>query len=384
MPRALPTRLALVAALALSAVTVTAAPARAQPGSPARADDLRVTYDDAFAALLEGDYPAAARGFQAVAAGSSDPDLRAAASELARLATTLERRRTGAAPTGAPAAIQRDAEDQVEGRTNVLVTSTIAGFYSGFVLLDLLDVDDFRAGVLVVTGTTAAGFAGSLLATRDRTITGGMGDAFGLGMLLGVGNGLLLSIPLGLDSSEQVELMGLGGMAAGAGIGIALADRIRPTRGQVGFVGTLSTLGLATAGLGLGVVQPDSISENAVALLLTAGLDGGAILGLSLAPRIDWSPSRARLASLGVFLGGLGGWALGALATGADDVSDDDARLWAGATLAGVWAGFGLAAHFTRDMDPDPRFTPPSVLDRAVIAPTVIEGGGGLAISGSW
>lgn len=378
-------RVALAVVISLSCVAVAAAPVRAQPGQPA-GSDMRAIYDDAFAAMIEGDYRAAVRGFDAVAAGSNDPDLRAAARELGRLATALESRgaRVGGVVPGAPTPAQRDVEDQDQGRTSVIVTSTITGFYSGFVLLDLMDVDDFRTGILVVTGSTALGFGGSLLATRDRTITGGMGDAFTLGLGLGLGNGLLLSIPLDITSSEGVELMALGGMALGAGIGITLADRVRPTRGQVGFVTTMSTLGVATTALGLAVVQPDDLDSDSFALLMLGGLDGGAALGLTFADRIDWSSSRARLVNLGLFLGGLGGWAVAALTTGANDLSDNDARLWAGSALGGMWAGFGLAAHFTRHMDPDPRFTKPSALDNAVVTPTAMPGGGGLSISGSW
>jgi hypothetical protein len=59
------------------------------------------------------------------------------------------------------------------------------------VLVDLLNVNDVRGGTAVVMATTAGGVIGSVLGTRDRTMTGGMSDAWSLALTVGAGNALL-------------------------------------------------------------------------------------------------------------------------------------------------------------------------------------------------
>ncbi len=346
-------------------------PPVAQPTPPPSSDtaDVIAAYDQAFAALLAGEFEKAAVGFRAVADRSVEPDRRAAAHELARLADGLIARgaRLHVKSPGqtAPAPARMVAEDDRPdaGRAGFIVTTTLASTYLGVYLLDVLDTADFRAAVLVITGTTAAGLLGSLYGSRGKTITAGTADAYSLGISMGVGNALLLAWPLGLGTSHQsVQTTVVGGMVVGGIAGLVLGDRTQPTRGQVGFTGTTATLGLATAGLGLIVAQPNT-SADTILLVLAGGLDAGAGLGLGLAGDLDWSPGRQRLTSLGSFLGALAGWATAALLTGASGDGDTVSRAWAGSTLAGMWGGFALSAYLTRDMKPDPRFgtAPPRV-----------------------
>ncbi len=360
-----------------------------QPVPTSDTADVIAAYDQAFAALLAGEFQKAAVGFRAVASRSVEPDRRAASRELARLADGLIARgaKLRLKSPGQTAPVTRAVADDDQpdaGRAGFIVSTTLASTYLGVYLLDVMDTSDFRAAVLVITGTTAAGFLGSLYGSRGKRITAGTADAYSLGMTLGVGNALLLAWPLNLDgSSESVQSTVVGGMVLGGVAGMVLGDRTQPTRAQVGFTGTTATLGLATAGLGLVVAQPDT-SADTVLLVLAGGLDAGAALGLGLAGNLDWSPGRQRLTSLGAFLGALAGWATAALLTGTDSSGDTTSRAWAGSTLVGMWGGFALATHLTRNMKPDPRFAAPPPKIDAQLGPTFIGRAPGLAISGTW
>ncbi|HUH01112.1 MAG TPA: hypothetical protein VML75_03895, partial [Kofleriaceae bacterium] len=282
----------------------------APPARAADTADVIARYDLAFGALLAGKLELARHGFRDVAARSVEPNRRAAAAELARLTDELVRRGArlqtgGPSVTAPPPQVKLVSEDDQPdaGRSSFIVTSTLAGTYAGVVLLDVMDIDDFRPGVVIITGTTAAGFLGSLYGSRDRHITAAMADAYSLGILFGVGNGLLLASPLGLDGeSEEVQSFTLAAMAVGGTVGLVASDRVQPTRAQVGLAGTTGILGIATTGLALGIIQPD-VSSDTVLLLLAGGLDVGAAFGIGLGSSLDWSVSRQRLTSLGAFLG---------------------------------------------------------------------------------
>jgi len=223
-------------------------------GAQPAAADAQAQFDAAFDAMTRGDLATASTGFHAVAGATADPELRGAANQLARLADDLMRRNmrlvAAAAPPGeSGGAPMRDTvgvseDDQSDGgRTSFIVSTTIASLYSGVVLLDVLDVDDVRTGTLVVMGSTTVGLLGSLYGTRGRTMTGGMADAWSLGLMVGTGNALLLSGPLGLyeadeNASEKVQTFVLGAAWGGAAASLFAADRIRPTRAQVSVTGT--------------------------------------------------------------------------------------------------------------------------------------------------
>jgi hypothetical protein len=353
-----------------------------------------VVYDNAFNSLLIGDFAAAERGFGWVAAQHPDPEKRAAARELARLAAELRMRgarltMAGGTPPPPTAPSVAPADEPDAGRSSFIVTSTLAGFYSGFFLLDLLDTDDVRTGTAVVMGTTTLGLLGSLYGTRGRTMTSGMADAYALGIGVGVGNALLLTLPLDqVDSSEEVTGLILTGIVAGGAAGLYAGYQFRPTSGQVGYVGDTTILGLATAGFGMMIAQPD-VTEDAAMLTLAAGMDLGLGFGIFSAGKLDWSPSRQRLVSLGIFLGAVAGFGTVLLVVGDNGIDDADtgARVAGTAGLAGVWSGFALTWYLTRNMKPDPRYRRPALQLGA--APTAIrtpEGAvrPGLALVGSW
>lgn len=389
----------LATGLCMAAILPFASPVMAQvspttgeaAAGTADSGQLLAVYDQAFDALLRGDFAAAASGFDQVAAQSVNGERIAAARELARLARTMMSRgltiRSGTTAPGAATATvhQHIPEDDRPGagRTEVIASTTLASFYSGFVLNVLLDVDDFQAGALVVTAATGAGFAGSLLATRDRNITAGMASSYSLGLGLGLANGILLAHPLGAETEDGFLSIGLGSAALGATAGMIIGDRTRPTRAQVGLTGLLSMMGVTTSTLGtLIVADGDNLDGDTVLVLAAAGLDAGLVAGMVAAPRIDWSSSRAGLVSLSAFLGAVGGFGGAAIAIGEPD-SDTEGRVYAGTVLAGMWSGLAMGIYFTRDMKPDGRFAQPTTPPVTVV-PTVVEGGGGLGIAGQF
>jgi hypothetical protein len=305
-----------------------------------------------------------------------------------------------AAPVPAVDQPQPAVDEPDSGRTSFIVSTTLASFSSGFVVMDLLDRESLRGGVASISATTAVGFLASLHLSRGRTITAATADAYSLGMLLGAGNGLLLSKPVGIHGAtghEGTELMALGALALGGTAGLVLGDRLQPTRGQVAVTSTLSLLGIASFALGYGIIQPDSGGGDLGYLVPAACLDAGAVAGFLVAPHIDWSVSRARMVSLGSFLGALGGFATGVLAFGGsadlEELSEGKSlNAWSATTLAGVWSGFGLSWYLTRGMRPDVRFAPASAGRPAPgpaatamqILPTPLPGGGGFSVAGSF
>lgn len=330
-------------------------------------------------------------GFDAVALRTTDPERRATARELARLARRLKDQRVRfvferPSTIEVPKLVTSVAEDDEPsaGRAEFIAMTTLVSFYSGFVLNVLLDVDDFRLGTAIVAGTTAAGVTGSLFGSRGRRITGGMASAYSVGVLLGGGNAALLAEPFGLlDGEDQFMSFLLVGLAAGGIGGLLYSDSTNPTRAQMTFTGTLSYMGLATAGLSLLVAQPDDIEVDTVLLLLAAGLDVGAGVGLALSPKLDWSKSRGNLVWLSSFLGAVAGFGVVALVAGAPD-SDTEGRFFAASTLGGMWGGFGLGVHLTRNMKPDPRFAHEDGAPTTAVVPTIIDQAPGLAVMGSF
>jgi hypothetical protein len=382
--------------MALVMLVVSVSVAHAQPGSePAAAPDPKVFYDAGFAALLTNNFDGARAQFELVVQDPrSDPEMRGAARELIRLVDELTSRHAvltfGNVPDAGMAVVPpmlpgNDRDDPDEGRTGIIVSTTLASIYAGAVFSDLADTGDARAITGIVTGTTALGFVASLYGTRGRTIHGGTAEAYSLGMMLGAGNGLLLASPLGADSSEQWNTTILGGVAVTATAGFLYGQAVRPTRGQVSFAGTMATMGLVTTGLGLVVILPD-MDADSVLLTMAAGVDAGAAAGLYFGRDLTWSNGRARLVWLSALLGGMGGFAASVLLFGDEDEAGDDsdtkARMSAAIVIGGAWGGLFLGAHATRNMRPDSRFRVAASSDRMLVPIALPGGGGGLGYVG--
>jgi hypothetical protein len=387
---------------ALALVVAVVSVAAAQPMPPPA--DEQSQFDAAFDAMVRGDFAAASAGFKALASSSATPERRASSMELARLAdvliarggrlsygpATTEPAAPGAVLAGAPpaASVVAVSEDDSRdgGRASFVITTTMASFYSGFVLLDLLDVDDLKAGTLVVMGSTAGGVLGSIYGTKGRTMTGGMADAWRLGMFAGVGNALLLSGPLGLyesdtNASEKVNSFVLGSSWGLATAGLLVADHVKPTRGQVTVVENFGLMGVSSTLLSLAIIQPDDLDGDAFLTITAVGLDAGLAAGALFGDKLDWSHSRARLVELSAFLGAVAGVG-GSILLFSDSNDDNAARAAAGVTLVGLWGGFALGTHLTRNMAPDYRFRNQGA--SAMISPTSIRNAPGLALTGTF
>ena len=355
--------------------TVTPPPSVAPAVDP---PELRDAYERAFTLLIGEQWEAALAALNDVATRSVEPERRAAARELARYAHEMDER----AETG---------PKRTSGRASFVATTTMASFYAGFVLDDLLAVDDYKSQTMLVTGVTFAGFAASLLGSRGKKITESMSAGYASGLLVGAGNGLLLAPRLGIEpdssSSSDGEVndgylgFGLVTMAAGGAAAMYLSDCFYPTPAQAQFAGLMGMNGLATMGLGLAMIQPDNMDYKNILTLLALGLDGGVVGGVALGRILTWSKSRLTYVSLAEFLGGLTGVAVTVVAVDNAD-SDDGVRMGAGLVLGGLWGGFALAAHLTSDMAPDPRYrlTAPAV----TLVPMVSDHTQGLAVAGAF
>lgn len=395
-------------ALALVGLLI-ASPALAQPGAPAPApappsapvpepapaptpppapdtiiDPTTAAYDAAMNALIVGDFATAARGFDAVAAASPDPERRGAARALAGLARTWIDGGVRLASAGhVDALADAAAEHRTGGRVSFIATNTIWGLYGGVVLADLADLEDARAWAGTLFLSTGAGLLGSYAVTRGRKMTSAMAEGYWFGLMLGVGNALLLGEPLGLydgdsETSEKVQSAVFLSGSALALAGLVYGDQGGPTAGQIAFAETVSLLGLASTWLGMAILQPDDLDGSSALTVTALGLDASAIGGLAIARNLDWSSGRSRIASLGALLGGLGGVTAGVIAGG----EDPSARTLATLTLVGMWGGFGLTAHLTRGMKPDRGLAPPP--RQVQVVPTVHDGGAGLSLAGAW
>ncbi|MBK9037515.1 MAG: hypothetical protein IPL61_40765 [Myxococcales bacterium] len=349
---------------------------------PVAADPGEASYREGYAALIAGDFATARAKLTTAAQLALDPELRGAARELARLADDLAGRQARLVFGGAADGADDDGEDPADGRTSFVVSTTLASLYAGVVLVDLSDTGDVRSGAALVLGATAAGFLGSFFGSRGRSISGGMAEGYSTGMLIGAINGLLLADPLGADTSERFQMAVLSGLVLGGGAGLLYGDSARPTRGQMSFVGTMATLGIASAGLGLIVTNPD-VSSDTVLYTMTAGLDLGAGAGLVLGKDLTWSSGRARLVWLGALLGGVAGFGT-ALLIGGNDTGDELGRATAGIALAGTWGGFALAAHLTRSMRPDRRYLRPPLAAQVQVTPLAMPHGAGVGVAGAW
>jgi hypothetical protein len=359
------------------------------PPPTADTADVQGAYDRAFAALLRRDWATATALFDEVAARSVEADRRAAARELARFARS-------ASVADASAASDLDVEDRTSGRASFVVSTTLASFYAGFVLDDLLAIASYEGTVAAVTATTAAGLTSSLFGSRAFTISEGTASAYSTGILVGLGNGLLLAPPLGIDADAECGEIcgdgevnqaylgfGLGTMIVGGAAGAYLGHRFDPTAPQGRLVSLLAFNGLVTAGLMTAMLAGDDSDLNSddVLLILGGGLDAGLAAGIAVAPRLDWSGARTTYVTLGEAVGALGGFAVAAMAVGDDDGSEE---AYAGLILGGTWAGFAGAVYLTSGMTPHRRYQRVASSTVALTPTWSSDGGRGVSLAGTF
>jgi hypothetical protein len=248
----------------------------------------------------------------------------------------------------------------------VIVDFATVGALASIDILLRQNVDDGAAGTLIMLAGIGGGGALGWLLTERYTVDAGAAHATTLGLLAGAANGALLIRPSeSYDAEDVIGLLFLGSALGSAG-GFAYGQAADLTAGQSMFLGNTVLLGTATAAL-IGITGSRNGSfDNWENGMLALGLDAGLVGGALIAPRLDWSPRRARLVLAATALGALVGGMLPSLVTKRDEGESYNGDLIAGAMTAGLWGGFGLGIMMTRDTAPDPKYGNP----RRPAAPT--------------
>ncbi|MGE5186108.1 MAG: hypothetical protein ACM31C_28830 [Acidobacteriota bacterium] len=219
------------------------------------------------------------------------------------------------------------------------------------------DISDGNVVTFVLLAGIAGGGGAGYLLTQKYDIDAGVSHATTLGLLVGVTNGLLLIEPTGYDHGSSILGLVLAGSALGAAGGFAYGEAARLTPGQATFVGNMTLLGFATAGLGAITGSTNSRFGDWQDGTLALGLDGGVVAGIAIAPNLDWSAHRANVVLASTFIGAMAGsMVAGLLAkpdTGTNTTNND---VIAASMTAGLWGGFGLGIMMTKDAPPDPKF----------------------------
>ena len=273
------------------------------------------------------------------------------------------------------------------GNLEVTADFALLGLLGSITVIDANNLGDEGTGTLMIMGGAFAGGATGFLLAEKLKPTRADGHAASMGMSLGLANAALLLVPMDLtDSSEEVLPALLVGGTVGAVGGLALSRGLELTSGQVMFATNLALLGFGTSALAGALLDDDGEFDNGEMSALTLGLDGGALAGVLLAPKITWSAKRARVVGVasmaGFFAGSLAGAAF--VDKNADGSSGDpDPDAVAVGVLAGMWGGFLLGVKLTDEYATDPKFfpkQPPPV----TIAPMVSGGQLGVAIAGGF
>ena len=223
------------------------------------------------------------------------------------------------------------------------------------------DVHNGSAVSFILLAGTAGGAGIGYALTQKYHVDSGAAHATTLGLMLGAANGALLVEPTGWERGQSVLGLLLAGSAVGVTGGFAYGQAAHLTPGQATFVGNLTLLGAATAALGAITGSRDGSFGSWENTSLALGLDGGALAGALIAPKLDWSPRRAKTVFVSTTIGALaGGMLVGLLAKPKDGSSSDtNGDLAAAGMTAGLWGGFGLGILMTKETAPDPRFTQP-------------------------
>jgi hypothetical protein len=277
---------------------------------------------------------------------------------------------------GQPATSEAPPDGPRMGHVELVADFAAVGLLATIAALDARDYDDKDTGTLLVMGGMLGGGAVGWLAADKLDVTRGEAHAATMGLGLGLANAGLLLVPLGADDESHQVLTAL---AVGGGLGVvgglALGKKLHLTEGQTTFAGNLALLGIGTAAITAALIDDDDGSADSGEMsALAIGLDAGAIAGLAIAPKIDWSRRRARYVGVASLAGCFVGSLVGALAaTDRDDagVRHTDPDVAATGLLVGMWGGFAAGIALTGDFAPDPsRTTAPTSVPTS-LAPLV-------------
>lgn len=350
-------------------------------------------YQKARSLYFQGRLEEAASAFEALVLSAPTPEVRKAASELARLARDLhaqgmqlvEEKELAETELGARLSGKRSTDELAQLYLNAAVLGIGTGIWTGTL------TDGTTPGiVLPMLGVTAAGITGIALIDAHERLKYGVPQSIVSGLYLGLAQGSLWTVyaasrSVYLDpkaASTAIWLASVGGATVGGLVG-SLAQ---VTPGGAGWTGSAALWTSTLSALTAVTIDPygdGSGTALSAALGHTLGALGGALSAEMVAPSI----ARVRYLDLGGLAGGLlfgGVYALAA--DGSQNVSPSAAF---GSIGAGILAGLGTSFFLTRNLPKDrwpEREKAVSALDAAQIrlsaAPTL--GGAQLGLSGRW
>lgn len=332
-------------------------------------------YGEARAAMLAGDFGAAAARFAALVDSAPDPASRILALEMMSACRTWAR---GGFVLTTPQRLALSAPAVIEDRRTtdeiaILYTNAVLyGLYAGIVLDVWTDANS--AGSAILPPLALAGASAGVVAILDRNMRLGYGVAQSIvsGMYVGFEEGIAWTLwhEASVPGSSQFGakavttlIWGLGTLGAVAGGVVGSAYGTTP--GRASLMGSAAMWSGLVAGTLAG-----GITDHADSALLTSAvaLNAGAVLGAIAGAEVSPSIARVRFIDLGGLSGGL---LLGGLYWAVKDREATGPGLLT-ATSLGMTAGLTAGWLLTRDMESDlPRkHREPSLAERLV--PTLV------------
>jgi hypothetical protein len=368
----------LFAIFLIGAGSLLAGPAMAQPNptpTTAQLTSWQARYSQARAAMLTGDFAAAAAKFAALVEAAPDPVDRMLAAEMMSACRTWAQggfvlTTSQKLALTAPALLEdRRTTDEIA----ILYTNAVLyGLYAGIVLDAWTKADS--PGSAILPPLALAGASVGIVAILDRSVHLGYGVAQSMvsGMYVGFEEGIAWTLwheasvqrssEFGAKASMAL-ILGLGtvGAVAGGVVGSAYGT----TPGRASLMGSAAMWSGLVAGTFAGAIT----KRSDTALLSSAiALNAGAVLGALAGAEVSPSIARVRFIDLGGLGGGL---LLGGLYWAVQDRNASGQGLLT-ATSLGMTAGLAAGWLLTRDMETDlPRkHREPSLAERLV--PTLV------------
>ena len=302
-------------------------PAPATPAAAAAADTAsEAILDKANELVIDGKREEAVVLLRQVAGSSTDPALRARA---AKLLAQIEK----AAPQ--PVATNSDADENVDGRTRLIATSTAFGASAWGIGVPLaLHVDDGASAVGLYLLTSGASFGVPFFATSGEKVPLGVAIMASNGGLVGWGHGLALTLLGGKDAFDGrffwvlTTAFSMGEFIGGAKYAAAteLSAGGAAAIGGGAFFGGLIATGLTATQL----LLQDGSGDTGMRLLggsFLLGSVGGAVLGDHYRSSRHLTFGDTSFLSTSILLGGFAGL-----------VTSDWVGLFHGSDRSGAWA----------------------------------------------
>jgi hypothetical protein len=232
-----------------------------------------------------------------------------------------------------------------EGRGRLVLWSSLYGIWLGIAADIMFDIDGDRAVIVAPLIGLAGGLGLSLLATSDTQLSVGEAWTIITGLDYGTINGALWAG--GLDFSDKgVVGTAVATSVAATSVGVLVASARSPSAGDIELVRSGLLWGTVGGALATFVIAPHA-SDTAAFKAIAASMDLGFLVGVGLANTYDLSRNRMLIIDAGALTGGLFGLGIAWLAAGANN----NGRGLAGAGLAGLLTGIGVAAWATRHLD---------------------------------